>query len=113
VARRQADPQTPTISRVAAEAGVSRATVSRAFSHPDLLLPTTVSPLYALTGPVVTLSALVVVVIALVLTARMIWQTPDDLSPRFYMASTLVSLAGFLLTQMSLRGVPTGGNGCS
>ncbi|BAI70910.1 two-component sensor histidine kinase [Azospirillum sp. B510] len=70
-----------------------------------LLLPTTVSPLYALTGPVVTLSALVVVVIALVLTARMIWQTPDDLSPRFYMASTLVSLAGFLLTQMSLRGV--------
>lgn len=42
MARRQADPQTPTISRVATEAGVSRATVSRAFSHPDLLLPTTV-----------------------------------------------------------------------
>jgi LacI family transcriptional regulator len=42
VVRRQTDPQTPTISRVAAEAGVSRATVSRAFSHPDLLLPATV-----------------------------------------------------------------------
>ncbi|WP_244434224.1 sensor histidine kinase [Azospirillum sp. B506] len=70
-----------------------------------LTLPTTATPLYALTGPVVTLSALVVVVIALVLTARMAWQTPDDLSPRFYLASTLVALVGFLLTQMALRGV--------
>lgn len=70
-----------------------------------LMLPTTVSPLYALTNPVVTLSALVVVVIALVLTARMAWLNPDDPSPRFYLASTLVSLAGLLLTQMSLRGV--------
>lgn len=42
MARRQSDPLTPTISRVAAEAGVSRATVSRAFSHPDLLTPATV-----------------------------------------------------------------------
>ena len=33
---------TPTISLVAKEAGVSRATVSRAFSHPDLLTPSTV-----------------------------------------------------------------------
>ncbi|CBS85566.1 sensor histidine kinase [Azospirillum lipoferum] len=70
-----------------------------------LMLPTTVSPLYALTNPVVTLSALVVVVIALVLTARMAWLNPGDLSPRFYLASTLVSLGGLLLTQMSLRGV--------
>ncbi|MBF5093958.1 histidine kinase [Azospirillum sp. INR13] len=70
-----------------------------------LMLPTTVSPLYALTNPVVTVSALVVVVIALVLTARMAWLNPGDLSPRFYLASTLVSLAGLLLTQMSLRGV--------
>ena len=70
-----------------------------------LMLPTTVSPLYALTNPVVTLSALIVVVIALVLTARMAWLNPGDLSPRFYLASTLVSLAGLLLTQMSLRGV--------
>ncbi|MFP5517532.1 MAG: ATP-binding protein [Alphaproteobacteria bacterium] len=70
-----------------------------------LMLPTTVSPLYALTNPVVTVSALVVVVIALVLTARMAWLNPSDLSPRFYLASTLVSLAGLLLTQMSLRGV--------
>ena len=70
-----------------------------------LMLPTTVSPLYALTNPLVTLSALVVVVIALVLTARMAWLNPGDLSPRFYLASTLVSLGGLLLTQMSLRGV--------
>ncbi|CAO3442027.1 sensor histidine kinase [Azospirillum largimobile] len=70
-----------------------------------LMLPTTVSPLYALTNPVVTLSALIVVVIALVLTARMAWLNPADPSPRFYLASTLVSLAGLLLTQMSLRGV--------
>lgn len=42
MARRQTDPLTPTISRVAMEAGVSRATVSRAFSHPDLLTPATV-----------------------------------------------------------------------
>ena len=70
-----------------------------------LMLPTTVTPLYALTNPVVTLSALVVVVIALVLTARMAWLNPDDPSPRFYLASTMVSLAGLLLTQMSLRGV--------
>ncbi|MDR3493258.1 MAG: LacI family DNA-binding transcriptional regulator [Ancalomicrobiaceae bacterium] len=43
MARRQADPDRPTISRVAAEAGVSRATVSRSFTHPDLLLPATVA----------------------------------------------------------------------
>ncbi|AWB06379.1 histidine kinase [Azospirillum humicireducens] len=70
-----------------------------------LLLPTTASSFYAITGPAVTLSALVVVVIALVLTARMTLQNPGDLSSRFYLASTLVSLTGFLLTQMSLRGV--------
>ena len=70
-----------------------------------LMLPTTVTPLYALTNPVVTLSALVVVVVALVLTARMAWLNPGDPSPRFYLASTMVSLAGLLLTQMSLRGV--------
>lgn len=69
-----------------------------------LMLPTTVTPLYALTNPVVTLSALVVVVVALVLTARMAWLNPGDPSPRFYLASTMVSLAGLLLTQMSLRG---------
>ncbi|MBK1842493.1 sensor histidine kinase [Azospirillum sp. YIM B02556] len=70
-----------------------------------LMLPTTVSPLYALTNPVVTLSALVVVVIALVLTARMVWLNPDDLTPRFYLGSTLISLGGLLLAQMSLRGM--------
>ncbi|CAO3351007.1 hypothetical protein [Azospirillum palustre] len=69
-----------------------------------LALPTTVSPLYALTNPVVTLSALVVVVIALVLTARMAWLNPSDLSPRFYLASTLVSLSGLIMAQLILRG---------
>jgi signal transduction histidine kinase len=70
-----------------------------------LMLPSTVSPLYALTNPIVTLSALVVVVIALVLTARMAWLNRGDPTPRFYLASTLISLCGLLLTQMSLRGV--------
>ncbi|CAO3418037.1 sensor histidine kinase [Azospirillum endophyticum] len=70
-----------------------------------LMLPTTVSPLYALANPLVTVSALVVVVIALVLTARMAWLNPDDLTPRFYLGSTLISLGGLLLTQMSLRGI--------
>jgi len=70
-----------------------------------LALPTTVSPFYAVTNPVVTLSALVVVVIALVLTARMAWLNPSDLSPRFYLASTLVSLTGLVMAQLILRGV--------
>nr|WP_255635631.1 sensor histidine kinase [Azospirillum sp. 412522] len=70
-----------------------------------LMLPSTVSPLYALTNPVVTVSALIVVVIALVLTARMAWLNPGDLSPRFYLASTLVSLAGLTMAQLILRGV--------
>jgi signal transduction histidine kinase len=70
-----------------------------------LMLPSTVSPLYTLTNPIVTVSALVVVVIALVLTARMSWANPGDPTPRFYLASTLISLCGLLLTQMSLRGV--------
>ena len=70
-----------------------------------LMLPSTVSPLYTLTNPIVTVSALVVVVIALVLTARMSWANPGDPTPRFYLASTLISLVGLLLTQMSLRGV--------
>ncbi|MBP2300034.1 sensor histidine kinase [Azospirillum picis] len=70
-----------------------------------LALPTTVTPLYAISNPVVTVSALVVVVIALVLTARMTWLYPGDLSPRFYLASTLVSLAGLLLAQLALRGL--------
>lgn len=70
-----------------------------------LMLPSTVSPLYALTNPIVTLSALIVVVIALVLTARMAWLNRGDPTPRFYLASTLISLCGLLLTQMSLRGV--------
>ncbi|CAO3353212.1 hypothetical protein [Azospirillum melinis] len=69
-----------------------------------LASPTTVSPLYALTNPVVTLSALVVVVIALVLTARIAWLNPGDLSPRFYLASTLVSLTGLIMAQLILRG---------
>ncbi|PWC34717.1 histidine kinase [Azospirillum sp. TSO35-2] len=69
-----------------------------------LAIPTAVSPLYAITNPVMTLSALAVIVIALVLTARMVWLDRSDLSPRFYLASTLASLAGLLLTQLSLRG---------
>ncbi len=70
-----------------------------------LMLPSTVSPLYTLTNPIVTLSALIVVVVALVLTARMTWLNRGDPTPRFYLASTLISLGGLLLTQMSLRGV--------
>ncbi|WP_247882833.1 MULTISPECIES: sensor histidine kinase [unclassified Azospirillum] len=70
-----------------------------------LMLPSTVSPLYTLTNPIVTVSALIVVVVALVLTARMAWLNRDDPTPRFYLASTLISLCGLLLTQMSLRGV--------
>lgn len=70
-----------------------------------LMLPSTVSPLYTLTNPIVTLSALIVVVVALVLTARMAWLNRGDPTPRFYLASTLISLGGLLLTQMSLRGV--------
>lgn len=70
-----------------------------------LMLPSTVSPLYTLTNPIVTLSALIVVVVALVLTARMTWLNRADPTPRFYLASTLISLCGLLLTQMSLRGV--------
>lgn len=70
-----------------------------------LMLPSTVSPLYTLTNPIVTVSALIVVVVALVLTARMAWLNRGDPTPRFYLASTLISLGGLLLTQMSLRGV--------
>ncbi|KAA0576035.1 sensor histidine kinase [Azospirillum sp. Sh1] len=70
-----------------------------------LMLPSTVSPLYALTNPVVTVSALIVVVIALVLTARMAWLNRGDPTPRFYLASTLVSLTGLTMAQMILRGV--------
>jgi len=70
-----------------------------------LALPTTVSPIYAVTNPVVTLSALVVVMIALVLTARIAWLNPSDFSPRFYLASTLVSLSGLIMAQLILRGV--------
>ncbi len=70
-----------------------------------LAVPTTVTPLYALTNPAVTLSALAVVVIALALTARLAWLTPGDLSLRFYLASTLVSLSGLVLAQLMLRGV--------
>ncbi|WP_434615264.1 sensor histidine kinase [Azospirillum sp. B2RO_4] len=70
-----------------------------------LMLPSTVSPLYALTNPIVTVSALIVVVIALVLTARMTWLNRGDPTPRFYLASTLVSLSGLTMAQMILRGV--------
>lgn len=48
MARRQSDPHVPTISQVAAEAGLSRATVSRAFSHPDLLTVATVERVHAI-----------------------------------------------------------------
>src|SRR5882757_3587910 len=43
VARRLAHPLTPTIRLVAKEAGVSQATVSRAFTQPNLLTAATVA----------------------------------------------------------------------
>lgn len=70
-----------------------------------LMLPSTVSPLYTLTNPIVTVSALIVVVVALVLTARMAWLNRDDPTPRFYLASTLVSLTGLTMAQLILRGI--------
>ncbi len=67
-------------------------------------VPTAVTPLYSLANPVVMSIAMVVMLLSFALTVVLIRRDRSDVSLRFYLASTITSMAGILVAQLALRG---------